>query len=192
MSSPPAEFAPVAPPVDGLSLAFTAARRRRNSKAAVTAFGGAVAVASVLSMLAPAGQTLVEQPAPPAHRSLPVAPAPASHPADVTSPLRRTPAVQPAAAGASASHAGTAAVARPRGHGVGTSPAASRGDGCTGARWLACSGFHTKAAGGGTHAEVTACSTALVVSLGYSLPVEVPGPTTGQREIVVGTGTCDS
>ena len=90
MTLPAATFTPVAPPPDGLAVAFTAARRRRNSKAAVSAFTGAVAIASVLSFLAPPGQSLVQEPAQPAHGLLPGLPDAPRH--GVPTPLVRTPA----------------------------------------------------------------------------------------------------
>jgi hypothetical protein len=94
MTLPAATFTPVTPPPDGLALAFTSARRRRNSKAAVSAFGGAVAIASVLSFLAPPGQSLVQEPAQPAHGDLlPGLPGAPQHTAPA--PVVRTPATSP-------------------------------------------------------------------------------------------------
>ncbi|MCU1591471.1 MAG: hypothetical protein JWP11_2727, partial [Frankiales bacterium] len=94
MTLPAPTFTTVAPPADGLSLAFGAARRRRNSKAGVTAFGGAVAIASVLSLLAPPGQTLVQQPLPPARDGL--VPGLQQAPQQLTP---KTPVLVPASAG---------------------------------------------------------------------------------------------
>jgi hypothetical protein len=94
MNLPAGTFAAIAPPPDGLVLAFTAARRRRNSKAAVSAFGGAVAIACALSLLAPPGQSLVQEPTPPAHGVLlPGLPDAPRHGAPT--PVLRTPTAVP-------------------------------------------------------------------------------------------------
>lgn len=66
MSTFPAEFAPVAPPADGLRLAFVAARRRRNLKAGAVGAAGLLAVVAFLASAVGAGErTLMQEPLPP-------------------------------------------------------------------------------------------------------------------------------
>jgi hypothetical protein len=68
MSTFPGAFVPVAPPADGLRLAFAAARRRRNTKAGATGAAGLLSVLLVLATTGGAGnRTLLQEPLPPAH-----------------------------------------------------------------------------------------------------------------------------
>jgi hypothetical protein len=86
MSTFPGAFVPVAPPADGLRLAFVAARRRRNTKAGAAGASGLLAAMLVLATAGGSGdRTLLQEPLPPAHGGLGVvtgvAPAPAQTPA---------------------------------------------------------------------------------------------------------------
>jgi hypothetical protein len=66
MSTFPGAFVPVAPPADGLRLAFVAARRRRNRKAGATGAAGLLAAVALLASTGGAGQpTLMQEPLPP-------------------------------------------------------------------------------------------------------------------------------
>ena len=66
MSTFPGGFVPVAPPADGLRLAFVAARRRRNRKAGATGAAGVLAAVALLASTGGAGQpTLMQEPLPP-------------------------------------------------------------------------------------------------------------------------------
>jgi hypothetical protein len=71
MSTFPGAFVPVAPPADGLRLAFVAARRRRNRKAGTTGAAGLLAaVALITSTGGAADRTLLQQePLPPSSTS---------------------------------------------------------------------------------------------------------------------------
>jgi hypothetical protein len=181
MTFPAASFTAVAPPPDGLALAFTTARRRRNNKAAVSAFGGAVAIASVLSFVAPPGQTLVQEPAVPAHggllTGLPDAPrhgAPAS--------IVRTPANRPfVQTRATSTHPlqSTSVRLLPM--------TAAEPDACVSARVLACVVVHTPAANGPTMTAVV-CPGAATVIVGYDAPQF--GPTRASTHRRVGVGSC--
>jgi hypothetical protein len=67
MSTAPGAFVPVAPPADGLRLAFAAARRRRNTKARAAAAAGLLAFVVALTSIGGDGnRTLLQQPLPPA------------------------------------------------------------------------------------------------------------------------------
>src|SRR4051794_21536377 len=67
MSTFPGAFLPVAPPADGLRLAFVAARRRRNTKAGAAGAAGLLTLVMALASLGGAGnRTLLQQPLPPA------------------------------------------------------------------------------------------------------------------------------
>jgi hypothetical protein len=177
---PAATFTSVAPPPDGLAVAFRSARRRRNSKAAVSAFGGAVAIASALSFLAPPGQSLVQEPAqpangvlltgqsdPPPHGAPPVQVgttgttrlldvlAPSTHPVDGTQPMR----VRSSA---------------PRLH-----------HSCGQARVLACAVVRTPADGPTMHASV--CPAAANVTVEYHPPSVVPPRRDTSRTVEIGS-----
>jgi hypothetical protein len=108
-------FVPVAPPADGLRLAFVAARRRRSKKAGAA---GAATVLSVVVVLASGGgagnRTLLQEPLPPAHAPLNGVSAPAARP-ESTRPT--TPPVAPEVAFASHS------LSRERATGPGPAPA---------------------------------------------------------------------
>lgn len=70
MSTFPGGFVPVAPPADGLRLAFVAARRRRTKKAGATGAAGLLAAFALLaSMGGPADRTLLQEPLPPSSTS---------------------------------------------------------------------------------------------------------------------------
>ncbi|MDT7538554.1 MAG: hypothetical protein QOI82_2139 [Actinomycetota bacterium] len=184
MTFPAASFTAVAPPPDGLSLAFTSARRRRNSKAAVSAFGGAVAIASVLSFLAPPGQTLVQEPAVPAHggllTGLPDAP---RHGAPA--PVFRTPAnpsvVRPRA---------TATHPLQTAHAVRLRPMSQAQQGaCVSAHMLACLVVRTPVDDGPTMSAMV-CPGAATVIVGYDAPQF--GPTRASTHRRVAVGDCSS
>jgi hypothetical protein len=67
MSTFPGGFVPVAPPADGLRLAFVAARRRRNTKAGAVGTAGLLAAVVLLASTGGAGdRTLLQEPLPPA------------------------------------------------------------------------------------------------------------------------------
>jgi hypothetical protein len=67
MSTVPGAFVSVAPPADGLRLAFAAARRRRNTKARAAGAAGLLAVVVALTSIGGDGnRTLLQQPLPPA------------------------------------------------------------------------------------------------------------------------------
>jgi hypothetical protein len=67
MSTFPGAFVPVAPPADGLRLAFVTARRRRNTKAGATGAAGLLAAVVLLASTGGAGnRTLLQEPLPPA------------------------------------------------------------------------------------------------------------------------------
>ena len=67
MSAVPGAFVPVAPPADGLRLAFVAARRRRNTKARAAGAAGLLACVVALTSIGGDGnRTLLQQPLPPA------------------------------------------------------------------------------------------------------------------------------
>jgi hypothetical protein len=70
MSTFPGAFVPVAPPADGLRLAFVAARRRRQRKAGATGAAGLLAAVAFLASTGGAGdRTLLQEPLPPASTS---------------------------------------------------------------------------------------------------------------------------
>src|SRR3954468_20579354 len=103
MSLPPTSYTPVAPPADGLQLAFRAARRRRQGKAGAAGGAGLLAaLALVMSLGGASGdQTLLQEELPPAHVRLPVpvgpgAASPAPTQADRAAPVTdRTTATRP-------------------------------------------------------------------------------------------------
>lgn len=186
MTFPAATFTAVPPPADGLARAFGSARRRRNSKAAVSAFGGAVAIASMLSFLAPPGQTLVQEPTPPAGGGLltglldaPRHGAPA--------PQVRTPLVPFASATATS----PVVVSRYRMGGA-TNAAAGRrttvvSDPCTDSRTLACASLPHVVEGGPTM-QAKACPASASVTVEYDSPPVVPAPLSVSRTVEVGSG----
>lgn len=184
-------FVAVAPPADGLALAFGAARRRRHGKAAVSAFGAAVAIASVLSLVAPPGQTLVQEPLPPAGRVglvpgvdvaphvVPrVAPQPAPAAPATTRHVAPAPRTAPAPAPLPA-HAAPASQLR--------MPARTTDGMCGHPGWLACARVHRSAQPGRTTMKATLCPTSVAVSVSYDLPVVQPGRSTELR-----SGRCGS
>lgn len=185
-----AEFEQVMPPADGLALAFLAARRRRAGTASVTAFGAAVAIASVLSLIAPPGQTLVQQPLPPADRIAPVpgvlvapparrpAQPSASTPVQVTAP-RPTPAVAPRPAPVRA--------ARPTAASRKSSPEPTTAATCRTADWLACATVRRQAQPGRAGITAGLCRTAVAVRVDYTAPI---GSTSNAVELR--TGRCGS
>jgi hypothetical protein len=70
MSTFPGGFVPVAPPADGLRLAFVAARRRRNTKAGAVGTASLLAAVAVLASTGGTGdRTLLQEPLPPASTS---------------------------------------------------------------------------------------------------------------------------
>src|SRR4051812_33251038 len=70
MSTFPGAFVSVAPPADGLRLAFVAARRRRNRKAGATGAAGLLAAVALLASTGgPADRTLLQEPLPPSSTS---------------------------------------------------------------------------------------------------------------------------
>jgi hypothetical protein len=183
------DFRPVAPAADGLALAFVAARRRRTGKAAVSAFGAAVAIASVLSLVTPPGQTLVQEPLPPAGRvgiapSVEVAPKPPVAPPPVVvapRPQHPAPAVlrKPAPVRAPL----RAPAAKP----VAPAPAHVTPGMCARSRWLACAVVSRQAQPGRATAHASVCPDAVAVTLTFDAPVEQAG-----RRIDVRSGSCPS
>lgn len=127
MSTFPGAFVPVAPPADGLRLAFVAARRRRNRKAGAA---GAVGLLAAVALLASTGgtgnRTLMQEPVPPASTSgldvLPGADASAapSTPTDVTTS-------DGAVLAAPGSGAGAPLASAPQSNGGGTAAASGSG-----------------------------------------------------------------
>jgi hypothetical protein len=184
---PAATFASVAPPPGGLALAFGAARRRRNSKAAVSAFGGAVAVVSALSFLAPPGQSLVQEPAQPARgglvSELPDVPRPQApavlvrtpettrHPSAAvptsTQPVRRVRPVRPV-------------VLRP-------APPVATQPGCASRKTLLCADVHPPV-DGGPAMRAKLCPSAATVTVEYTAPPA--GPTRFSASQTVAVGSC--
>jgi hypothetical protein len=68
MSTFPGAFVPVAPPADGLRLAFVAARRRRQRKAGAAGAAGLLAAVALLASAGAGGdRTLLQEPVPPAN-----------------------------------------------------------------------------------------------------------------------------
>ena len=66
MSTFPGGFVPVAPPADGLRLAFVAARRRRNTKAGAAGTAGLLAAVALFASTGGAGdRALMQEPLPP-------------------------------------------------------------------------------------------------------------------------------
>ena len=185
MTFPAATFAVVAPPPNGLALAFTSARRRRNSKAAVSAFGGAVAIASALSFLAPPGQSLVQEPAVPAHGGLlPGLPDAPRHGA----PALVTRSLVPVAGSASAALATSTQPVSPVAS-VHSRPTAAvpRHHTCA-SRMLACVVVRTPAPGGPTmHGAV--CPSAATVTVEYDAPAVGPTRMSVSRTVEVGSCT---
>jgi hypothetical protein len=99
MSTFPGAFVPVAPPADGLRLAFVAARRRRSTKAGATGAAGLLAAVLLLVSTGGAGdRTLLQEPLPPASTtglgvlSGPEASAAPSAPTAATTELQLAPA----------------------------------------------------------------------------------------------------
>jgi hypothetical protein len=188
MTMPAATFAAVAPRPDGLAAAFSAARRRRNSKAAVSAFGGAVAIASVLSFLAPPGQNLVQEPSQPAGGNL--APGILDSQREQLSPRQAEPRVNAPPVAAGARPMSPVRMTR-------TAPAADRGPRpstyptCVKGRWVACVVVHAPAPGGPSM-RASVCQSAATVTVDYALPVRAPIPVSGSKTFEVGAGRCGS
>ena len=87
MTLPPPVFASVAPPADGLRLAFGTARRRRNGKAALAGGAGVLVVSFLLSVGGTAGnQTLLQEPVPPARGGVLILGEPSPAPAPTRKP----------------------------------------------------------------------------------------------------------
>ena len=182
MTFPAATFAAVAPPPDGLAMAFSSARRRRNSKAAVSAFGGAVAIASVLSFLAPPGQSLVQEPAQPARSGLLTglpdaprhgAPAPLVHsPATVSRAALWAPSSTPS------SRLRPATRLRAR-----TTPAQPA---CSTPRTLLCADLQPPIDGGPTM-RARLCPAAATVTVEYTAPRDSPTRFAASRTVAVGS-----
>jgi hypothetical protein len=179
MTFPAASFSAVAPPPDGLTLAFTHARRRRNSKAAVSAFGGAVAIASVLSMVTPPGQSLVQEPPQPAQggllTGLPDAPrhgAPAVRTPSITQPAFAVPPTATERVGRPARAVRTTMV---------TEPAA-----CSTPRTLLCADLQPPF-GDGPTMRAQLCPSAASVTVEYTAP---PGTTRAKARQTVAVGSC--
>jgi hypothetical protein len=184
MTFPAASFTAVAPPPDGLALAFSSARRRRNSKAVVSAFGGAVAIASVLSFLTPPGQTLVQEPAQPAHGGL-LSGLPDAPRHGAPAPMVRTPVVnRPAVIDSlvTSMHPVRASDARP-----GLSATTVVPDSCSKPH-IACADIHTPAPGGPTM-QASLCPAAASVTVEYDAPPVGPTRMTASRTVEV--GSCD-
>jgi hypothetical protein len=183
-----ARIVPVPPTPDGLTMAFAAARRRRAGKASVTAFGVAVAMASALSLLAPAGQTLVEEPLPPAGHVgqvpgvvvAPPAAVPATRPARTPSTSHPPTAIPPVARAVRTTRAHTSARPRP-GH-VTTLPAAA----CRRDAWLACASVRRRAEPGRASASAALCRTAVWVT------VDVTSSAQPSTRYEVRSGRCGS
>jgi hypothetical protein len=191
MTFPAASFATVPPPVDGLTLAFTAARRRRNSKATVTALGGVVAIAAALSFLAPPGQTLVQEPLPPAHTTLVPRVVPPEQELLPTALIRL-----PGAADLAVPAAGGVPTTTRPGAGVATAPirrttALTPGSRCPEGRRLACAVVGTPRAGG-TSIRASVCPSAVAVTVESTPPVSDPTAVPRSRSITVATGRCDA
>jgi hypothetical protein len=193
MTFPAARFAAVAPAPDGLSLAFTAARRRRNSKAGTAALGGAVAIVSALSFLAPPGQTLVQQPLPPARGGLvPGLSVPPQEPA------RPSPLIvpgHPAAAGTPSVPLGTATrrevAAVPTGlRDRASAPRAAAPTACGEGGWVDCRVVRLRTTAGGNRAQAAVCASGVSVTVEYAGPVVAPTTGDGTRHIEVGTHGC--
>jgi hypothetical protein len=186
MTFPAATFVAVAPPPEGLALAFTSARRRRNSKAAVSAFGGAVAIVSALSCLAPPGQSLVQEPTPPAHGG--------AVPGLLDAPRHGapTPVVRTTTPTASVLHRVPSAT-----HPLGVTrhvfakkaPAATPADACVGKSLLICVDVTAPTPGGPT-ARARACPVAATVTVEYEAPPV--GPTRLSASRTVSVGTCST
>jgi hypothetical protein len=184
MTLPAPTFTAVAPPPDGLSLAFSAARRRRNSKAAMSAFAGAVAITSALSFLAPPGQSLVQEPPPPASGDLLTGDADTPRHGAPASPVRTSvadPALRPAAA-FSTTVPGTAV-----NHRAVTSGAATARHGtCRQGRRMACLVVRPSAPGG-PRMVAAVCPSAATVTVEYDAPPVGPTPTSIKRTVAVGS-----
>jgi hypothetical protein len=185
MTMPTATFASVAPPPDGLSLAFTRARHRRNSKAAVSALGGAVAIASALSMLAPPGQHLVQEPTQPASGDLLPGliqqPRPLSTPTVVDTPVVRT-RVQPVTTLIESTNRVAVTFATRK-------PAAAVQQGpCSRPGWVACVVVRTPAQGPTMRASF--CPSDASITVDYAPPVEMPIPMSTSHTVEVGTHSC--
>ncbi|MDX6197308.1 MAG: hypothetical protein QOJ79_459 [Actinomycetota bacterium] len=184
MTFPAARFTAVAPPPDGLALAFSSARRRRNSKAAVSAFGGAVAIASVLSFLAPPGQNLVQEPAQPAHGGLlpglPDAPrhsGPAPQVGQATEPL-----VAPAAVAAATTTQPISVVRRAAARPTTAVPPGP----CQRKRTLACIAVGPPTPGG-PRMQAVLCPSSASVTVEYDAPQVGPTRISVSRTVAVGS-----
>jgi 2-oxoglutarate dehydrogenase E2 component (dihydrolipoamide succinyltransferase) len=189
---------PVLPAPDGLTMAFVAARRRRAGTASVTAFGAAVAMASVVSLLAPAGQTLVQEPLPPAGRVGPVPGVVVAPPRPLVAPgqsapvsRRPAPAVParvpaPAAAPAPAPAAPPAlAPARIPTRSAPTAVAPAKS--CRRGGWLACATVRRKADPGRASASAAMCRTAVSVTVDVASSARTPA-----NRVELRWGRCDS
>jgi hypothetical protein len=183
MTFPAASFTAVAPPPDGLLLAFTSARRRRNSKAAVSAFGGAVAIASALSFLVPPGQSLVQEPAQPAHGGLlPGLPAGPQH----GSPAVRTPVRTPMVSAPSLAAPATRTPAGASAPSIRIRPESVPTTSCGRGRALACAAVPSPI-DGGPAVRATVCPAAASVTVEYDAPPVGPTRLSISRTFEVGS-----
>jgi hypothetical protein len=187
MTFPAASFTAVAPPPGGLTLAFTSARRRRNGKAAVTAFGGAVAIASVLSLLAPPGQSLVQEPPQPAQggllTGLPDAPRHGAPAPAVRTTVTTSPVLVPTSAVTT-----TARSTGPRRVTPARTKTVTSHDGCGSRPNLICVTVRPADPGGPTM-HASACPAAVSVTVEYDAPTVVPRRTSVSRTVEAGSCT---
>jgi hypothetical protein len=193
MTLPAARFAAIAPAPDGLSLAFTAARRRRNSRAGTAALGGAVAIVSALSFLAPPGQTLVQQPVPPARGGL--VPGLSVPPQEPTLPSPLIAPGRTAAAGAPSVLLGVAtrrdvAPVRAGLRDRASAPRVSAPTACGEGGWVDCRVVRLRTTAGGNQAQAAVCASGVSVTVEYAGPVVAPTTGDGSRHIEVGTHGC--
>jgi hypothetical protein len=93
MSTFPGAFVPVAPPADGLRLAFVAARRRRNRKAGAAGTAGVLAAVALLASTGGGGErTLLQQePLPPSSGVLTGNGEPSAAPTHTSGPAANAP-----------------------------------------------------------------------------------------------------
>ena len=182
MTFPAATFTAVAPAPDGLALAFSAARRRRNSKAAMSAFAGAVAILSALSLMAPPGQSLVQEPPPPAQGGLlpGLSEAPRHGP---PAPLVRTRSISVLVRTTADPLATTRVTAL---HPSGEHPGGGHEQTCGRAGAGACLVVRTPAHSGPTMAA-SVCASSATVTVDYDAPPVGPTQTSVHRTVAVGS-----